>query len=414
MRKIKLFLVILLSIIVVSGCNSEQASSTNGRSLEETQIEDDANTNADQSLKENESDENKKVSNVKFQGDYEKLSNFDRYINTNSYLKLIGESENIIFIMYSTYNQDDSEIISYDLRGQNIIKSISLGTNYENIYRIRYNNRNIIVTKNDGIYYYSEDMELLEQISIPEFIEKKILNGRTEDENGRLKTYFTGFDISNDQEYFVYGDQEGLKLYNMLTEQERLIAKPKIAKHPVTFPMLYLRPYFVGENNIVATIGGYEGFSGFIYYYFNNDELKEFNFRSDVMYLKEIYLNHLVCMPSVYFDVSEEHPNGSGSIMFDLNTGDYYFMGDEVNWHIGYMIPHTLAYNGENSAALVEWSNNNTNKTIHKYNYESKALEKAVLEINNAEVEIIGVLKNNSVLVKYYNDEADYGVVLMD
>lgn len=344
MRKSKLFLFLLLSIILISGCNS-QALSTNSLS-EEPQIEDDVNTNADESLKQNEFDKTKDVNRVKFQGDYKKLRNFDRYVNDksylrNSYLKLLGQSQSTIFMMYSTYNQDHSEIITYDLSEQKIIKSISLGTNYENIYRIKYNNNNVVVIKNDGIYYYSENLELLKQIPIPEFIEEKILLGRTEDKSGRLKRYFTGFDISNDQEYLVYGDEEGLKLYNILTKQESLIVKPKIAHDPIIYPMLYLEPYFVKDNNIVANIGGYEGLSGFIFYDFNKDQLKEHSLRSDIMYLKEIFLGHWVCMPAVYFDVSEEHPSGSGSIMFDLNTGDYYFIGDVVNWHVGYMIPHT-------------------------------------------------------------------------
>lgn len=194
-----------------------------------------------------------------------------------------------------------------------------------------------------------------------------------------------------------------MKLYSIDTGIEELITVTNDI--PVMKKYMY-RPRFVGkEDNIVAPILGTMTDSGFVFYNTKHKKLDIHEFSSKIF--SKIHLGDQSVVRVMIYDEKTDF-DVRRNLILDLNSGGYYIIDDEkASWNIG-LTNH--AYDGVYEGVFIETTEDNT--IIHSYNFENMTFNKTHLDIVGAGLDIIGVLEDGRVLIKYhYYNSQESGII---
>ncbi len=347
---------------------------------------------------------------MQIEGDYVDVDSLKEYALPKTLLKVIGETDDKI-IIYVDFNSRDktNQIVTINSNTYYRIKELELEAHNESINLVKYHDNKIVVEKDDMISIYNDDLDCIQQISLPEIIRQKsppeLLTDLKERErsNGLIHNYY---DISSDYSRIVYVDQEGLKLYTIDTGIEELITESPNTKG-------ILSPRFVGkDDNIMATIPGTQCNNGFMFYNTVDKKLDTHHIHSYYMYLDNLSIGDTIVMSVMLYD-KDIDTDLRGYIVFDVNTGHYYILDNKYFGENGFT---NLASNGRYEAAFIQSNlqrDDDYYQVIHQYNFENRSLNKMPMNIpDEADLDIIGILEDGRVLIKYHDDynHEDYGV----
>ena len=125
--------------------------------------------------------------------------------------------------------------------------------------------------------------------------------------------------------------------------------------------------------------------------------------------------NTYITMLPVYY--SKDDTYIAGGMIVDLETGNLSFMPEDVDWNEGYLITDIYKYDGAHTSVYVDHSNADKNdklKTVHAYTVSSNSIQENILQITEANVSVIGVLNDDTILLQYNYNIHENGVIAIN
>ena len=197
------------------------------------------------------------------------ISSLSKAISGDVWARLVKETDQDLLINVHGYGQTDDYILQVDKETYEVIKNINLGKvdTYSTAFKIR--DDGLLLKTNEDIKLYNDVLELVKTYELPQEIKDAI--NMSSDQNR-----FGGYDVNEDLSRFVFSDEEGMKLIDGKTT---MIVEPLFSGNPDGSLGGYPRtPTFVGnQDNVMAMISGYEGYTGFYYYHRAEDELQVYS-----------------------------------------------------------------------------------------------------------------------------------------
>jgi len=169
-------------------------------------------------------------------------------------------------------------------------------------------------------------------------------------------------------------------------------------------------PSFVGkDNNVMATLYGYESL-GALFFYDRDDKVpKFFDFNGDDLTFPYSQ-GALTTLTSSGLRNDATNEYTPGSLLFNYNELGYSFMKGSKQFNGGYLI-QSNAYDGVNTGAYIQytevWEGSYSNagiKVCYKYNYATKEFSSRMLLVpQRSEAQVVGVLKDGSSIISVKN-----------
>jgi hypothetical protein len=340
---------------------------------------------------------------VKIIGDYERLDSLAALMeDPTNVLQIIGETDHALFLVEVNQRQwKGIKLIKVDKRNFKLIKAVNLEI-IDEAFPVKYLGDKVYHLKKTVIDVYDEGLTLIQSIDVPTHIKPL----------GEL-----GYDYDPIGQRIVYSDEEGLKLYNMNSENDVLINETiPVEDNDLIDNIYFLHPIFVGESmNVIATMSGYEGYTGFLFYQQATEHTQMHSFGFDQALHTMQAENTYITMLPVYY--SKDDTYIAGGMIVDLETGNLSFMPEDVDWNEGYLITDIYKYDGAHTSVYVDHSNADKNdklKTVHAYTVSSNSIQENILQITEANVSVIGVLNDDTILLQYNYNIHENGVIAIN
>lgn len=272
-----------------------------------------------------------------------------------------------------------------------------------------------LVCTSHYVRVFSENWEQIETIVLPEFFTEKVLSETTWDDF-TLETIFTSYDVTDDLRQIVYGDEEGLKWFELGTEKPevKLLAKSEEYPQDDLAPLsVYLSPRWVdGDQKIFMMRSGYEGNRGIALYDVQAGVINRYDHGWTVC-SNQIQPAKGVVMPNE-FDYNRD--TGEGRTLhyyLDFSTGERNeFVFDRMG---GEDMPDgSETYFGESTLALLvrDYSEDKVKTYVQRIDPENwEMIDETAVKA--AKVRILGADRAGNVFVYYfYNQESrGFGVL---
>jgi|GEM_PF-3008438 len=332
----------------------------------------------------------------------------------NEYARMIGESDQEIFFLEQ---DEDIQIMRVSKSDLTQIKPTKILLNPEEwLVQIRQakDNRFFVCTSN-YVRVYDELWQEIERVSLPESFTEKIYAETTWDDF-TLTSIFTGYDITDDLKRIIYGDEEGLKWFELGSENPEITLLEKSEAYPddnLAPLSVYLGPRWVnGDKKIFVVRSGYEGNRGIALYDFSIGKMNRYNHGWNIWHT-QIQPDKGVIMPNE-FDYNVE--TGQGRTLhyyLDFETGDRMeFAFDRMGAED--MPDGGETYYGENHLALLlkDYSFDPMVTYIQRVDPETWQVIDEVA-VKALRLRILGMDRDGNVYIHYfYNQESrGFGVL---
>ncbi len=345
------------------------------------------------------------IDTVAIQGDHLDLGPLE-----TGYKRIIGETAD--WVIMST-NDEERPLLALDKGTLEVVRALSAdGAEYTRPGTVK--DEDIILYLEGRIEIYNSELRFEEEIGLP----SSLLRTEGEDE-------VFGRDLSPDRKNVIYSDKEGLKLYNLESGSSSLLmgTLPGRGQPPDGIRNRYFyHPRFVaGGYKVVATLAGYDYNTGFISY-----ELETGTFQLVEEYFEGISTKNQFYDSGMlaWIEAHREGEAGEAEIPTDYGLFDVYyydFASGQTNiieaelaeTSVDYIRWPDSVYNGKNQVAFLTFTDNMKVIHINRLNLDTWKLEEDIVNVEGANVYILGVLEDGSILFSYYRNSAENGLCLI-
>ena len=346
--------------------------------------------------------------------DFSKIIGFEEELNA---LSMLGENNGNIILSYTPYDEEKNTVLMLvDPETMSVSKELKVDGNCsitdisalgEKIF-IRLDNRLLAVEKN---------LETTEEIALPDIIKDKLKREVTYNENGNPDIFFGGYDYSPSDHFFVYADEEGLKLFKTDDNTEILLSKTlKVSGSDLLENSFHFSPRFVDDGKkIITTMSGYEGTMGYTVCNLLNGEVERFDISGEASSTGYIRYDSGILEVNNYIR-DENGENGDyKTLFFDFQTNEIKEITLEDRGDTGNIIFPGKYYIGENYAAFITSVQNPYNNTknmeyINRIDLDTLEVEVNLISIKAADTSILGVLSDGRVVFRYYYNPSESGI----
>lgn len=333
------------------------------------------------------------------------------------YTRMIGESEEEIF--FYQY-EDGAKIIRVQKADLNQVKTLALKwDDQETLVQMHASadGKHILVCTSHYVRKYNNHWEEEQVVPLPAFLIEKILSETIWDDFAP-SSIFTGYDVTDDLTRIVYGDEEGLKLFEIDEKSEvQLMEKSEAYPEDDLSPVsVYQAPRFVDRGQKIFVVrSGYEGNRGIALYDLKTETMERYGHGWSI-WTNEMRPNQGAFILNEYvhnWDTGEgtvQHfflDFASGevqSFVFDRMGGDDMPDGGEF-------------YHGENKLAMLVKAYNEEfmggyATYVQEIDFESMELLRET-KIRAARIRIMGMDREGNIYLHYYynQDSQGFGVL---
>jgi len=319
----------------------------------------------------------------------ETIKTLSEVIDGDTIVRLIKETETDLLISVFSFGNAKNAILLVDKETYEIKKRLTFETSKTSANSFKKTEVGILVKSNNDVQFYDDDLVLLKTIELPEVISEAIIIGS---ELGLLGMYDIGYDISSDMSKYVFWDEAGLKSFDGSTKN--VVESFKIEGPDGSMGGYLVSPTFLGKNdNVMAMISGYEGFSGFIYYDRTQDDVKVYHGGSDRNFTMLYNGTKLINISPFYSD-----GYGDGWLM-SVDDGSFMQMDRDNIDNDGNIIENKLYYDRDDQILSID--HNNIGSQLIIRDKDLNILHRASLKSDDeyARFSLIGALKDGNVLL---------------
>ena len=377
---------------------------------------------------------------VELTGDFkhfDKIAGFGG--NNMQELFMLGEQDNQLILAYAPYDKKkNGSLMLVSPETMKVEKKLDLGENFAATHAAVMGEK-IVVRLKDKVRLIDKKLEQSEEVPLPQVIKGKIARASQQDR------YFGGYDISKDLTKIVYSDEEGLKLFNLADNSEKMLAETQPvgselgASNEGDLKLLSLAdrtekplastlsvgrdffsrsyhssPRFVADGQkVITTMTGYESAMGYTLYDLQKNTLQGFSITGEasssgfIRYDTGVLEVKGVRNPDkeTYECILQYLDFRTGTVQ-EIKAGD---LGDG-----GFIRFPELTYVGENDAAFITLRQGNeytkNMSYLHRLNLETLKLETNIVTVKAAQTNILGVLSDGRVIFWYNLNSIENGI----
>jgi hypothetical protein len=340
----------------------------------------------------------------KIVGSYEKFEKIDLIdlIDDTSDRTIIGEVGNNIIIQTGKH---DIPLILVDSDTMSVKKELFLHTNRET-FQAKIRDDKIIAKQEDRIIIYDYEFAKIDEILIPQSIFDAVTGNSP-----------WGYDISTDHTKIVFADEGGLKLFDLITNEESILVEAVLVENPKWGPVLegYYYPRFINDDKaVIATRPAYESYDGYYRYNFADQGLTRYDSFEMISTWNVLYDTGMITNIRTP-DYDEEKGTSNYIISYlDFTKGEKYDIEEEI---FGRPIHHNMhngdIYVGENHAAFLTQYDNQSRSPledmwyVHRLDLRTMEIQTNLLTVNNAGLDLLGVLENGEIIFFYDSKQGE-------
>lgn len=354
---------------------------------------------------------------VTLTGEYNHFDKISGFEGNMQELSMVGEIDNKLILAYTPYDKKKALLMLVNPNNLCVEKQLELndGFGYNDV---KFTGDKLVVLLNDKIVTISASLEQLEDIPLPEVITEKINREPNYNKKGFSDIYFGGYDVSNDMTKFVYSDEIGVKLVNIIDNSEKLLLKTVDFEEDDFLEHSYhSNPKFIAEDKkIITTMTGYEGTLGNTIYDLLNNTTKKYDTGTDSYPNIIRYDTGLLMINMSTYD-SENQVGDYITLYLDFKSGELMKLNLEDNGDTGGIIDSTFCFVGQNFASFITytWDEYDTPSSmfyINRLDLKTMMIKPQVISVKAASTYILGVLNDGRTVFWYNLNPSENGVCI--
>lgn len=367
-------------------------------------------------------------------GDVKEFPAIDGFDGDLQEIHMVGEVEGKLLLSYTPYNEDKTPaLMMLNPDNMKIEKKVDLKGSI-NGTEVEFKDGKLIVRFKDKVLIYDGELEVENEIPLPDLITAKIDREPQYDLNGYSLVFFGGYDISSDLNKIVYTDEIGVKLLLLEDGKEKLLAetvRPESSEQsepsrgaPVG-PSYHLYPRFVAhDKKVITTLTGYEGTSGFTFCDLDKGTNTKVNIGTEGSFATGAirYDTGLLFVNHYWRDESSQENNqqtdGYRTLFLNFDTGKVTAIEIDEPGDTGYIRFDHQSYVGQDYAAFVTSKISGTGRAndrhhINRIKLETLEPEQEIVSITAAEPHILGVLAGGRIVFWYEINPMEKGICVI-
>ncbi|HHV65075.1 MAG TPA: hypothetical protein GXX46_08400 [Peptococcaceae bacterium] len=346
---------------------------------------------------------------------FEKISGFEGNLQE---LYMLGQAGERAIFAYVPYAEEEwSKLMLLDFKTMTIVKEREVASGFSS-GDLKFTGEKIIICTKDKVLTFTPELEPLEELALPQSLTAKINRESPYDPRHSPEVFFGGYDIKADLSQIVYADEIGLKLLDLKTEQETLLAETVPIPDSELSPKSYhLQPKFVAaEEKVITTMTGYEFNLGYTICDLRQGTIKKLDIGSYQTTGRIRSDSGLLEANNWRYD--EKAQMGIYQTLYlDFQSGAVSVLELENPRDTGYIMLEDMSYVGQNYAAFMTSQIDNRDSANSKYylcrvNLKTLTVEPEVLTISATQPHILGVLENGEIIFWYDLFPTERGICL--
>lgn len=348
---------------------------------------------------------------VSLTGDYQRFDKIEGFDGNMSEIIMLGENKNRLIFAYTPYEKKrHASLMLVNPETMKVEKKLELNDNFT-LTEAGITGEKIVVRLKDRIITFDKNLKPLEEIPLPEAIKEKIKREPIFGDDGFRDSYFGGYDISKDLKRIVYANKKGIKLFNLVDGDEKLLC-PTVPISGTNLYSYHSNPRFIADDQkVISTRLGYETAMGYTLCSLTEGIFKNYDISSDDS--SSGFIRYDTGLMEIRGIFTEETQSTEYKLLYlDFKTGDVKKIKLE-NVDNGGMRGHN-SYIGQNYAAFMTYrfDNDYANNMsfINLFDLKKLEVKSEIVSVKAAQTHIMGVLADGRVVFWYNLNPSENGV----
>lgn len=345
---------------------------------------------------------------------FEKIEGFEGQMQD---LSMVGEVDGRMILSYTPYGEEKKpSIMIMDPTTMAIEKSININ-DYLQFSDVKFTGKKLIVRQKYNILIYNQELELIEEIALPQIITEKIDREQKLNNMNFPEIVFNGYDISEDLSRIVYADEMGVKLVKLQDNSEKLLSETV----PITGSSLIDKSYhgtprFVAnDKKVITTMSGYEGIMGYTLCDLEKETEQTLRIMEGFTGSIRYDTGLLAINASVYDEQTQTSDYKANYI--DFHTGEVMEIDLEKPGDTGYIRHYNYDYVGQNYAAFITTNSDSRDSAdsmhyLNRLNLKTLVIEQEIISVKATSPYLLGVLANGQIVFRYDLNPSENGVCI--
>lgn len=357
---------------------------------------------------------------VALTGEYKRFDKIIGYEGNMDQLSMVGEVEGRLILVDAPYDTGKtSTLLLVDPETFTVEKQLNLDEKLEKS-DVKLSGDKLVVCLKNKIMLLNTRLEHLEDIPLPQAITEKMERTPKFDKYNRTEIFFGGYDVSKDLTKLVYADEEGLKLYNLVDQSERLLAKTvEITGSDLLKNSFHMAPRFVDDaKKVISTMTGYDGYDGFTLCNLEKGTSKNLGIDSNGFWTGNIrYDTGLLIVNTFNNAFEKKYSSEPLTLYFDFKTESLNRINLENPGETGMIRMADSSYLGQNQAAFITYKldvfdNANNISYLNRLNMQTFKVEPGIISVKAAGTHILGVLRDGRIVFWYNLNPSENGICI--
>ncbi|MGI6451418.1 MAG: hypothetical protein ACOX3R_14515 [Desulfitobacteriia bacterium] len=355
---------------------------------------------------------------VTISGEYTVFEKINGFEGNPQELYMLGQAGEQVLLAHVPYAEEEQrKLMHLDFKTMTIVKEREIAPGFSS-GDLKFTGDKIIICTKDKVLAFTPELEPLAELALPQFLTAKINREVTYSQQHFPEVFFGGYDISADLSRIVYADEIGLKLLDLKTERETLLAQTvPIPDSELLNNSYHWQPKFVAhEQKVITTMSGYEFNLG----YTICDLVKGTATKLDI---GSYQTTGRIRSDSGLLEVNnwsydEEAQEGIYQTLYlDFQSGVVSVLELENPRDTGYIRFEDMSYVGQDYAAFVTSQTDNRDNANSQYflsriNLKTLTVEPEIVTVTATQPHILGVLESGQIIFWYDLFPTESGVCI--
>jgi len=355
---------------------------------------------------------------VALTGDYQRFDQIAGFDGDYHELSLVGEVRDKLVLVHTPYAKGKkAQLLLINPETMTVEKKLDFEQQF-GFGDIRESGEKYFVLLPEKVVIVNRSLIREQEIPLPEQIIAKANRQIKYDRNGKPDVVFGGYDVTRELNQFVYSDEEGLKLLDPATGNERLLAETvAIPESKLSNYSYHWNPRFVADDSkVISTMTGYECIRGYTLCDLTNGTAKHFNLVSEGQSSMIRFDTGLLEINIPVYD-QDQGSTQSKTYYLEFKTGELKEVQLADSGETGEIRGNGYNYVGQNFAAFITNKrdlDDNANDMFYLNLLDLQKLEvqPQVISVKAAEPYLIGVLGDGRILFSYNLNPSENGICL--
>lgn len=356
---------------------------------------------------------------VSISGDYQRFDKITGFDDDLDALSMLGETEGKLILAYAPYEKEkNAALLLLNPASMNVEKRLEINEHLEPA-DVSMRGKNIIICLSDKTLLVDKTLGQTEVIPLPSVISDKIKREPLYNEKNNPVLFFGGYDMTSDRTKYVYADEAGLKLYNITDDSEKLLSKTvPISGSELLDNSFHFKPRFVAdEQKVITTMTGYESAMGYTLYDLRSQTQKYYAIGSECSSTGLIRYDTGLLEINNYIRDERKQEGDYKTLYLNFQTGEVLEIPLEDKGDTGYIVMSDQLYVGESYAAFITSRQDQTDNAENEHyinclNLSTMQVEPKIITVKAAEVHLLGVLADGSVMFWYNLNPSENGICI--